>query len=378
MLIVPSATAADQAPKPAAAAARPTPGLTVVDGVLHRDGKPYRAIGVNYFNAFQRRLQNPEDSSFDDGFKVLAAARIPFVRMMGCGFWPKEQKLYRENPEEFFRRLDAVVRSAERHGIGIIPSLFWHTATVPDLVAEPVSAWGDAKSKTQAYMRDYVRDVVVRYRGSPAIWGWEFGNEYNLAANLPNAATHRPPVVPALGTPTTRSQLDERTFEQTRAAFAVFGAEVRRYDPQRILSTGNSIPRESAWHNWKQGKWTRDTPEQYAEMLRGDNPDPINVISIHAYGDCVPRLHAAQAIAQRAGKPLFVGEFGAEGHSEATRKEFFMLLEAVEAAKVPLAAMWVFDFPRQRECNVTATNDRAYQLQAIAEANVRIRKALER
>lgn len=352
-------------------------GLSVDrQGTLRRAGKPFRAIGVNYFNAFQRRLQNPQDSSFEDGFKALAAARIPFVRIMGCGFWPKEQKLYLENKEEFFRRLDAVIQAAERHGIGVIPSLFWHTATVPDLVGEPVSAWGNPQGKTQAYLRDYVRDVVGRYRHSPAIWGWEFGNEYNLAANLPNAASHRPPVWPSLGTPKTRSALDERTFEGTRAAFAAFAAEVRRHDPLRILSTGNSIPRESAWHNWKERSWKHDTSEQYAEMLRGDNPDPINVISIHAYGDCSRRLREAQAIAQRAEKPLFVGEFGAEGHNDATRQEFFTLLKAIEDAKVPLAALWVFDYARQPKCTVTAANDRSYQFQAVAEANARIRKEL--
>ena len=44
-------------------------------------------------------------------------------------------------------------------------------------------------------MRTYIREVVSRYVNSPAIWGWEFGNEYNLPADLPNAADHRPPIV---------------------------------------------------------------------------------------------------------------------------------------------------------------------------------------
>jgi hypothetical protein len=48
----------------------------------------------------------------------------------------------------------------------------------------------------------------------------------------------------------------------------------------------------------------------------------------------------------------------------------------MEKAEVPLAALWVYDFPGQNDTwNVTATNDRTYQLQAIAEANARIRHA---
>lgn len=363
------------APPATPAAGRKSPGLTIGAGnVLLHEGRPFRGIGVNYFDALQRRLLDPQDTSAEKGFKALAEAKIPFVRMMGCGFWPVEQKLYRENTGEFFRRFDAVVAAAERHGVGIIPSLFWTTSTVPDLVGEPVGQWGNPASKTHAYMRDYVRDVVGRYKNSPAIWGWEFGNEYNLGANLPNAASHRPPAVPRLGTPKTRSARDEWTNEDIRVAFAAFGREVRRYDPARIISTGNSRPRASAWHNWREGTWKPDTPEQTAEMLILGNPDPVSVMSIHAYDDCLTLVGQARAVAERARKPLFVGEFGAAGHSEATRKEFFALLEALERARVPLAALWVFDYARQTDWSVTATNPRAYQLEAIAAANARIRE----
>ena len=352
-------------------------GLSVrEDGVLLRQGRPYRAIGVNYFDAFGRQLDNPKGESADAGFKALADRAIPFARIRGCGFWPSEQKRYRQNPEEFFARFDKVVRSAERHGIGLIPSLFWHVPTVPDLVGEPVNQWGNPRSKTHEYMRSYVRDAVTRYRTSPAIWGWEFGNEYNLAADLPNAAHHRPPIVPPLGTPATRSQQDELSFDDVRTALAAFAAEVRKYDPQRIIVTGNSIPRSSAWHNWKEKKWTADTPEQFALMLRADNPDPTGTICVHIYGEAVRQVAAVAELSRGWKRPLFVGEFGACGPRERCEPEFRSLLTAIQRAEVPLAALWVYDFQGQKDtCNVTPTNDRAYQLQAIAEANARIRSA---
>ena len=75
-------------------------GLTVAnDGVLMKDGRPYRGIGVNYFHAFLRHLQSPNDKSYEVGFKGLATAKIPFARLIGCGFYPSEQKLYQENPQ---------------------------------------------------------------------------------------------------------------------------------------------------------------------------------------------------------------------------------------------------------------------------------------
>jgi hypothetical protein len=365
------------APEGAAVAVPAAYGLTVrADGVLIKDGRPFRGIGVNYFDAFSRHLASPQDSSYDAGFAALAKARIPFARIEGCGFWPNEQKLYQEDPQEFLRRFDDVVKSAEKHNIGLLPSLFWATATVPDLVGESTDQWGNPESRTRAYMRNFVRDVVTRSRNSPAIWGWEFGNEYNLVANLPNAAEHRPPVQVTLGTAKSRSEKDELTYATVRAAFVAFAKEVRKYDSSRVISTGNSHPRESAWHNWKEKSWTHDTPEQYAEMLRDDNPDPIDLISVHLYNVPKKIIEDTVELSRRFKKPLFLGEFNAVGAAD-ERAQFQTLLAAIEDAKVPLAALWVYDFKWQdRIYNVTWTDARSYQLHAIAEANARIRKAL--
>jgi len=46
-------------------------GLYVEDGKLMRKGKPYAGIGVNYFDAFYRVINNPSDKNYKDGFEVL-------------------------------------------------------------------------------------------------------------------------------------------------------------------------------------------------------------------------------------------------------------------------------------------------------------------
>lgn len=192
-------------------------GLSVGSrGELLLDGKPYRGIGVNYYDLFARTLQEPPNTNYEAGLSALAERRIPFVRFSAGGYWPGDWGLYQTNRAEHFARLDRVVRSAERHGIGLIPSLFWLSSTVPDLVGEPSSRWGDVHSRTYAFMLQYTREVVTRYAGSKAIWGWEFGNEYNLPADLPNAADHRPPVVPTLGTPASRSKEDDLSHAMIR------------------------------------------------------------------------------------------------------------------------------------------------------------------
>ena len=44
--------------------------------------------------------------------------------------------------------------------------------------------------------------------------------------------------------------------------------------------------------------------------------------------------------------------------------------------KVPLSALWVYDFSMQdADWNVTSDNDRAYMLEAIKGANMKIQRA---
>jgi cellulase (glycosyl hydrolase family 5) len=338
---------------------------------------PFRGIGVNYYDAFTRTLGQSVRTNYDAGFRELAARRIPFARFSAGGYWPQDWGLYRTNRSEYFARLDGVVKSAEHHGIGLIPSCFWLMSTVPDLVGEPCNSWGDPNSRTIAFMREYTRELVTRYTQSPAIWGWEFGNEFNLPADLPNASEHRPPVVPGLGTPAHRTAEDDLTHAALRAALREFALEVRKHDPQRIIVSGNAFPRVSAWHQAKEKSWQRDTREQFAEVLAADNPSPMNTLCVRGYDltTDIGRLDQAMTVAQAAKKPLFVGEFGVPGAATGESKmKFATILATIETNRVPISALWVFDFDGQaKDWNVTTTNERSWQLDAIQQANERMR-----
>ena len=355
------------------------PGLSTSErGELLLGTAPFHGVGVNYYDAFTRTLTEAVSTNYDAGFRELAARKIPFARFSAGGFWPQDWGLYRTNRSEYFTRLDGVVKSAERHGIGLIPSLFWNLSTVPDLVSEPCNRWGDPASHTIAFMRQYTREVVTRYMSSPTIWGWEFGNEYSLAADLPNAPEQRPPVVPSVGTPAQRTSEDELTHAAIRVALREFALEVKQHDPRRIIVSGNGTPRPSAWHQAHEKSWKQDTSDQFGEMLAVDNPSPINTLSVRGYDPAtdIGRLAQAMTVARAAQKPLFVGEFGVPGATTAEAKQkFAAILAAVETNRVPLAALWVFDFASQAEdWNVTATNQRSWQLEAIQQANDRMRR----
>ena len=364
-------------------------------GDLLKDNAPYRAVGVNYFSAFSRRLEDPNNTSYREGFQQLASRGIPFVRFMACGFWPSGWTQYRENPEAYFALLDDVVRSAEEKEIGLIPSLFWLSSAVPDVVGEPRNQWGNPDSKTIALMREYTTAVVTRYRESPAIWAWEFGNEYNLAVDLPNASHVRPPIVPHEGTPAERSEADDLRHAMLVTAFREFADTVRALDPRRPITTGNSLPRPSSFHQREELTWTRDTREQFADALLAATPVPMDLVSIHLYPHDNPAyfsqpytsyddlLHLCLTASRSVNKALFVGEFGARDDAEGGgpdrgRAELLRIITALELNEVPLAALWVYDLPHQDSfANVTPSNARKHFLDAVELANHRIRMYAE-
>ena len=180
------------------------PGLYVEKGVLMHEGKPYVKLGVNFFGAFCNSFMTA-NKEFDDIFSLMNEYGIEYCRINFGLFWPNNYKKMDKNYYAYYDTLDEVVLSAEKHNIGLICSLFWHQTGVADYCGEPLSAWGKEDSKTRQFMNDYIDVVVNRYSESPAIWGWEYGNEFNLGLDLPNGMELLPQtIVSQMGTPATR------------------------------------------------------------------------------------------------------------------------------------------------------------------------------
>ena len=390
-------------------------GLHVANGQFLRGDQPVRAIGVNYFDAFtwalgvadsSRRSPNyervevmgraepagnlPAKKSFREGLSVLAEKGIPFARFNCGGFFPKDWKLYREDPDAYFGLLDELVRAAEEYEVGLIPSLFWSFFTVPGIVGEPLNAWGDPGSKTHAFMRKYTREVVGRYKKSPAIWGWEFGNEYNLEVDLPQP--QREMVArwfqPEFGMPAKPGPDDHLSSSGIRTAYREFARAVREIDPQRPIFTGDAAPRSAAATLERTGQWGADTREEWIAQLIKNNPDPVDTISIHFYPfhpqsgiglkdqPLEETLDASLASARQAGKPLWVGEWAASETTDPAlrREQFQKILDLLLDREVQLAAVWVFDFAYQPPMNIDVGTENEFMLDALAEANRRFRK----
>jgi len=360
--------------------------LTVsADGVFMRNGTAYQGIGVNYFNAFYRTILNTSDTTYSAGFKYLSDNKIPFVRFSATGFWPNELSLYQTNKTLYFSALDKFVKCAERNGVGLIPSLFWFYATVPDLMGEHMNQWANPNSKTIAFMRTYTAEVVSRYKNSPAIWGWEFGNEVNAYCDLlDQAINYLPKVSVSQGTPATRTIEDAFTTNILRAALTEFTTTVRMYDPDRPIFSGNAMPAANMYHRYKYQNWIQDSSSDFTALLDAQNPASLGTLTIHTYPDqefkyfsnSMDSLSQIIQEAMRSSKelkrPLFIGEFGSPKTLGATleAQKFQELLTAIIDNKVQLSSLWVYDFSYQdADWNVTPTNSRKYQLDAIINAN---------
>ncbi|MEO5717226.1 MAG: cellulase family glycosylhydrolase [Chthoniobacterales bacterium] len=334
------------------------PGLYVSNGVLTRQGKPYLGIGANYNTLFGQLLLNKDSTTSLEKLARLGRAGIPFVRFRASGFGPENQQLYLTNRADFFRRMDQVVRCAEKNNIGLIPSLFWRLATVSEVVGESRERLGDPNGKASAYIRQFTRDMVERYKDSPAIWGWEFGNEANLGVDLPNARTG-----------------EHLSSEQLRAVYSIFARTVREIDPTRIIEPGTSLPRPFAWQMAHGRRGRPDNTEESFATLRTLTPDPMNMTSVHVYERAKTAFGGERSIdnilaaltrsAAAAGKPLFLGEFPTQNRAETA--EF---LQAIANNRVPLSAFWVFDQPSQKgTMSVDFDGPRAFVIDLVGQAN---------
>ena len=364
------------------------PGLYVEDGTLMRNGSEFRAMGINYCSALQDVLKDPETLEVAEGFRILKQDYgIPFVRLNGGPYAHTSWKMYVEDPEEYLRRFDVLVKHAEEQGIGLIPSLFWFVVTMPDLAGEPISALGDPDSKCRTFMRQYIHDVVGRYKDSPAIWGWEVGNEWMLYVDLPKL-DHLPPK--KIGSEEERTAEDRLHRPMVLNAYEDFYKTVWEMDPDRIIVTGDSITCSYSWHQRHEDTWVKDSKEQWTQMFRADTPDDYEVASIHLYEEhnkmffkksdlsIEAFLQELVGISRADSKIIWCGELGMPGTDEAARDMFFRMMHAVEENEIEISAIWNFK-PQgtfQADWDISPTNERAYMLDAVKELNGRFSRGL--
>jgi autotransporter-associated beta strand protein len=363
-----------------------------------------RAFGVNWYDAFSRYIDDVNDRSFVAGFEYLAAHNIPVARVHTRSHDPIGWGLYFSDKAEYYRRLDDFIQQAEQHGIGLLLDLIGGINQPGELVDDAVAAGyltpgvdfnppsplnrdiygvatyaeyrtdlGREDSGSNALIAYYTKELVARYKNSPAIWGWEFANEANNAVDLPNIQNYRPVPSPELGyflqrddaTVPAWTSKDDITRAQVRVAKIDFARAVRAVDSWRFISSGDSRPRRTAYNNWKFHTWQVDTRAEIVQVLPMDNPEPMSTVSMHIYqstdpyfadtpvgiepvtGDYAAFLTFFKQACDQLGQPMLVGEWGSagDGTSADEKTTFHRFMQALIDTEIQLSLLWDFDNP---------------------------------
>ncbi len=268
-------------------------GLTVDDnGMFRLNGKLFYGYGVN---ATPGALwHDPFDTTFEECIEVCKKYQIPFIRLPLTYGTVEEYAEFEKNPDSFFVAADRMLDIAQKAKIGVIVWVL-NSQRYTSMLGEKASSQGDMNSKSMAFMKKYVKEFVTRYKDHPALWGWEVRNEGNLESDLPvnkgdtygglHQSVYGGPVGEVNG-------FDGKTSEEFMILNREFAKTVREIDPYRMISNGNAIMRESAYHlhlaaqkkndehEWTVD-WTRDTLEQFRYMNEYFTPDPMDTISTH-------------------------------------------------------------------------------------------------
>ncbi len=289
-------------------------GLTVVNGRLMKGGEEFYGVGVNYYDMFIGIFYNKWDTSnVMNALDNLKAYDCKVIRFATLPFMAKDMGYYTMVEDTYWSKLDEIVKKCEELEIGLIPSMFWTFSCFDQYGESYQTAIFDENSKGMAFIREYTEKFVQRYAESPAIYGWEFSNEKILSADLPHTVG-------------TSSYYSTDALNHIYAEWAAIVAANDPYD--RVISTGDTNPRESQYNQWKNGTWNRDTMEQHLEVMAAINPGDINTVSQHQYslgsvlgaGDKTAPLFDAKTwktffeyllnVSSNMGKACYVGEAG--------------------------------------------------------------------
>ncbi|MGH6795971.1 MAG: hypothetical protein ACREDH_12455, partial [Methylocella sp.] len=362
-------------------------GLSVANGVLLKDGAPYRAVGVNYISAFERTVPSRSDTSYIAGFQALQSAGIPFCRVRVPGYWPTNIAPYMSNLPAFFALMDPFVADAAKYNIGLIPSLFWNWTSLPAVEGESPTAWGDPNSKTIATCKNFSQAVAARYAGNPAIWAFEFSNEMNTYIGWPREYTAYP-IDTSQGTPASYSPSDNLTLAQMQFAYHAFAAAIKAGDPGRLVEPGFDMPRTNAYQLRTGGSSAQDTVAQYKTVMAQDCAGG-DLCSNHIYAFSLNQaynfrfaddsVNDAQFITVAEnpvpGMPMFFGECGSavdgsDGTIAQSDADLQGMINAFVASTAALMAIWVFDYSGQEgSYNISPNNALAYRIPWITAAN---------
>ena len=321
------------------------------------ESKVYMA-GANMYDLFTQCWSDGNASTKAKAALDLAKANNVKVLRFNCGAYGYEWvKHVNDNADAMLQLMKEIAAYAEDLGIGLIPSFFWCYNDIPDYVDEPINRWGTSGSKTRMYMVTYTTAVVNALKGYQSIFGWEFGNEFNLSCDLGKYAASNHPALPKNSTRSSRTSEDDLTLSQLNAAITEFTSTINGLDiSARLIGSGNAAPRAEQYSLYVNGGWDQwDTNAEYKTVTKVMTP--CNTISEHIYfttrkysgGTYSIANYFTRALqtASSLGKGFYVGEWGwgsDSAQSDYENKNYYTTIaNAMVNAGVQLSLLWNFN-----------------------------------
>ena len=347
---------------------------------IYLNGAKYYATGTNCYELLLVSLHKKRDAQgridLSDSFAALDVLRrngVGIVRF-NCGvYFASELTAYTQNREEYLLALARLAAYAEKLEIGLIPSFFWIYTTVPDYVREPYRSWGIEGSRTTEFLKAYTTDVVEALKPYKSIFAWEFGNEFNLQADLPNWQKE-------FGKTDARYWIQGR---DVRYAIRLFAETVRSLDPDgRMIVSGHSAMRPSQYHLNTEYAFSVDDTQQYRAATELFTPDPAEGMSEHVYEagrefadrgkvTLSEQIAVAMGTARSLNKVYIVGEFGGLLPLKQAYRTYY---DAFLDGGVQLSLIWNFSPGRRTEYSFSADDETGkYVFYLIREYNAMLK-----
>ena len=352
--------------------------LRNINGRFYMNGQPYYEISFNKFDIAAQILINYFPDNFRDfniGEDQRANAERALKELSDNGFTSIRFFSYVETyamihdpaeSEKYWAGLDELYDLCDKYGIKVVPSLSLGSSVMTaceyveglgyvsvgedriDLITNP-------ESKSREFQKQYIETYVNRYKDRDTVLMWEINNEMNLDMDIG----------PSIGKVTYSAyQLSE--------FYAWCTAIINECDPARLVTSGDSVQRNSNYHllagtmaGHDGNDWTTDT---YAQRLYMNylihGLGGLDVTSVHAYGENTDNLHITESRlratasrmsmsimadeARALGQPLYVGEAGtgtANGNTDMANIQ--KTLDGYVSLGLQLVHWWSYDTCRQ-------------------------------
>lgn len=265
-------------------------------------GEEFYGMGVNFFSMMGGASAKSNFDATDaiEHINILGSYNTRAFRFSLMPFYARQYDSFTDYYGSYIKYLDDCVNACEKAGVGMIVSFYW-TSAIQDLYDEGTAiALRDPESKTWDLMARYTAFIVDRYKNSPALFVWEFGNEYNLACEVGGLGD-----LPAWSKRPSRTEAEDKMTAQTmNTVYKRWVDVIYDNDPShRLIANGDAVYRtgqngQAFKDQASSGGDTLDNQYHIANFLNPEGEKgEMNAISWHVYAGVASNQEGREHIA---------------------------------------------------------------------------------